>query len=91
MAKRQSIWSNVREVVRHGSSDEVAALACPKCGAGLSLKFDADSPQPDGTTAGCLKIACWGCESGCVLDGLSESPGWVDALGVEVKTCQDNL
>lgn len=86
MPPRTSVWLNAREAVTAGDSKAVLALACPKCGGSLSITFIPDSPQPDGTTAGLIKVTCWHCTSGTMLDGLSYIPQWVETIGNAVKT-----
>ncbi len=86
---KASLWSGVLSAVQNGSAEEVKKLACPKCGAGLSLKYDPLSPQPDATTAGLLKINCWSCVAGVFMDGLTHTPPWIEILGPTVETRPD--
>jgi hypothetical protein len=86
MADRKSVWVDVRTVAYEGSPDRVLGLGCPKCGARLSIRFDANSPQAAGGTAGCLTIRCQECDSGFCWDGLSKTPPWVASLGPTIET-----
>ncbi len=79
-------WDNVRTIASEGIPGDLLALECPKCGGKLSIRFDANSPQASGGTAGCLMIRCLDCASGCCWDGLSQSPPWVSSLGPKVET-----
>ena len=85
MASR-SAWRAVCDAILAASADEVRAMGCPKCGAGLSIKFDPNSPQPDGSTAGFMMVSCLECNSGSVLDNLDETPPWLEALGRRITT-----
>ena len=86
MADRVSVWLRARDVVAEGDATAVLALGCPKCGGSLTIKFVPDSPQSDGTVAGLIKVTCWACTAGTYLDGRSDPPQWVEALGNEVTT-----
>ena len=85
MASR-SAWRAVCDAILAASADEVRAMGCPKCGAGLSIKFDPNSPQPDGSTAGFLMVSCLECGSGSALDNLDESPPWAGAHVLRITT-----
>ena len=85
MAAR-SVWREVTETVLGASAEAVRSIVCPKCGAGLSVRFDPNSPQPDGTTAGFLMINCVECGAGSALDNLDESPPWIESLGLRINT-----
>jgi hypothetical protein len=86
MAERRFIWWDTRTTALTGPPDAVTALACPRCGGGLSVRFDPASPQPDGGVAGCLMIRCLECAGGCCADGLHQTPPWVESLGLRVET-----
>lgn len=79
-------WTDASRVARKGTVDEVRSIACPGCGGPVSIRFDSASPQPDGTTAGCLFLKCAKCSSGCCSDRLSVAPSWIDTLGIEFST-----
>src|SRR5262245_55423272 len=89
MTERISQWKATREVALTGAPAVVKSLACPKCGAALSVRFDSASPQPDGSTAGFLIIRCLGCAGGSCADGLRETPPWVESLGPRFETRPD--
>ena len=78
---RRSAWRELTEVVLAASPAGVLALGCPSCGGGVSVRFDPNSPQPDGTTAGFLRVSCPTCEAGSAFDNLDETPEWVESLG----------
>jgi hypothetical protein len=84
--ERMSPWKATREAALTGPAAVVQSLACPKCGAALSIRFDPVSPQPDGGTAGFLIIRCLGCAGGSAADGLRETPPWVPSLGPVIET-----
>jgi hypothetical protein len=86
MAASRFVWREVGNAALTASAAEIRSLACPKCGAGLSVRFDPNSPQPDGSTAGFLILRCLGCSSGSALDNLDETPPWTEALGLQIKT-----
>ncbi len=86
MAERRSVWVEVRTVAYEGRPDDLLGLGCPKCGGRLSIRFDANSSQAAGGTAGCLMIRCQECDSGCCWDGLSRTPQWVESLGPGIET-----
>jgi hypothetical protein len=86
MAASRSIWRQVSDAVLAASAADVRALVCPKCGAGLSIRFDPNSQQPDGSTAGFLIIHCLGCAAGTALDNLDETPPWTESLGLRIET-----
>lgn len=86
MTHQKSTWSKEMQAASSGTAADVLALACPKCGQHLSIRFDPESPQPDGSTAGCLMITCWGCTSGCCVDRLLETPPWTESLGLKIET-----
>jgi hypothetical protein len=77
----------VSQATLAASSDDVQVIACPKCGAGPSIRFDPKSPQPHGSTAGFLMVSCLECESGSALDNLDQSPPWIESLGLRITTC----
>lgn len=79
-------WDEVGAAAMRLATPELLALRCPKCGAGLLIKFDPESPQANGGTAGCLMINCVEYCSGCCRDGLSESPPWFAECGSKVET-----
>jgi hypothetical protein len=86
MEKRRFVWQDVRTTALTGPATAVKALACPKCRARLSLRFDPASPQPDGRTAGCLMIQCLECAAGSCVDNLQQAPSFVESLGLRVET-----
>lgn len=79
-------WSLVTELILECRPENVMLLACPKCSQKISIVFDPVSPQPDGSTAGCLKIACWVCNTGTYIDGIDGAPSWVASLGTKLDT-----
>ena len=83
-------WAIIRNVAYRGIGDDLLSLACPICGQGLSIKYDANSPRPSGETAGFLNIGCRKCNAGTVLDRIIDTPPWVDSLGTSVQTAPKN-
>lgn len=86
MAASRIVWREVSNTALTASAMDIHSLACPKCGAGLSIRFDPNSPQPDGRSAGFLIIRCLGCSAGSALDNLTETPPWTESLGLRIET-----
>ena len=84
--KKKNLWTKVRSAFLQGTLDDVQSITCPKCAGALHVKFDVNSPQPDGSLAGYMNIICTSCNAGCCVDGLRETPPWVKDHGTKVVT-----
>jgi hypothetical protein len=73
----------LKETIYTLSDKDLLALACPKCGAGLSIAVERKKGE---FPSGCLDVRCVECGSGRRWDGLPNTPPWVTALGCKVTT-----
>jgi len=87
--QRKARRKRIREIAQTGHWELVATLGCPSCGGPLNLRFDSCSVQPNGSTAGLVKVQCPRCASGSFIDGLMEPPPWVSEAGETVVTSPD--
>lgn len=82
----RTVWRPILEQALNGNAAEVMLLGCPQCSGSLSIRFDPDSPQAAGGTAGCLQVFCRDETLGTIWDALEKTPEWCDSLGTEIQT-----
>lgn len=68
-----------RMVAVHGTLEEIRALRCNLCGAGLRILFRAGRKNA-------LNFDCVSCRNGLRCDGVDEVPWWVQRYGGEFNT-----
>lgn len=83
---QREAWRKVREPAFGGTAEIVMRLRCPRCRGTLNIRYDPQSPQPDGGKAGCLFIQCQACNTVIVWDRLEKTPDWCESLGLQFDT-----
>jgi hypothetical protein len=72
--------TQLRKQLLHGNGSEIMQLRCPVCSNSLALLFH--STPRKALNVHCMEDKCFSLN----LDGLAETPPWVQDLGSKVTT-----